>query len=59
MEFVTSSSLKQPWRAWYKPGKGMDVNPLAEPKSLTGKGQGTLPQKPRQVDLAAEAPAQN
>ncbi|KAK1771979.1 hypothetical protein QBC33DRAFT_555141 [Phialemonium atrogriseum] len=52
-----NSSLKQPWKAWYKTGESKDANPLSKLKSICGRGQGSIPQRPRQVDLTAEKQA--
>lgn len=52
-----SSSLKQPWKAWYKKMDSKDTaNVFSNPKPLNGKTQGSLPQKPRQVDFSTEKP---
>jgi hypothetical protein len=47
-----STSLSQPWKRWYKAETSLDVKPLDKPISLGYARQGSLPQKPRQVDLS-------
>ncbi len=49
-------SLQQPWKEWYKPSATPSVDPRPVAKSLRGRGQGSLPQKPRNVNLAIDAP---
>ena len=46
------TSLSQPWKSWYKAETSLDINPLNKPISLGRARQGSLPQKPRQVDLS-------
>jgi len=48
------ASLRQPWKEWFMAEKCLDVNPLDKPVSLGRARQGSLPQKPRQVDLSKE-----
>ncbi len=50
----SGTSLRQPWKEWFKADERADVNPLNKPVSLGRARQGSLPQKPRQVDLSAE-----
>jgi hypothetical protein len=50
-----SLSLKQPWKAWYKKMDAKDtIDQFSDPKPINGRTQGSLPQKPRQVDFSAE-----
>ena len=49
-----STSLKQPWKEWFKVEKNLNVRPLENPVNLGRARQGSLPQKPRNVDLSAE-----
>ena len=51
----STTSLSQPWKKWYKAEKSLDINPLNKPISLSHAGQGSLPQKPRKVDLSSMA----
>lgn len=46
--------LAQPWKAWYKPQDGFNSAPLKKAIKLDHVNQAGLPQKPRQVDLAAK-----
>lgn len=46
--------LRQPWKKWFMAEKRLDLNPLDAPVSLGRPRQGSLPQKPRQVDLSKE-----
>ena len=46
------NSPTQPWKQWYKPTTEVDSDPLAKPISLGRGNQGSLPQKPRNVDLS-------
>jgi hypothetical protein len=51
---ASRAPLRQPWKEWFVAEKRLDVNPLDKPVSLGRARQGSLPQKPRQVDLSKE-----
>ncbi|KAF2259244.1 hypothetical protein CC78DRAFT_586155 [Lojkania enalia] len=59
MDSKVSSSLSQPWKSWYTPANRTGLNPLVNPKPLNGKGQGSLPRKPRHVDLSVDKTPKN
>jgi hypothetical protein len=47
------ATLAQPWKAWYKPQEDFNTEPLQQAIKLDHVAQAGLPQKPRQIDLAA------
>lgn len=46
-----TTALSQPWKKWYKADNSSNANPLQKPISLIRARQGSLPQKPREIDL--------
>jgi hypothetical protein len=49
-----SRQLAQPWQEWYTPVKDFNYCPRKYAITSRGSGQGSIPQKPRNVDLSKE-----